>query len=277
MKNSINIMFLLLLMVLAPLAVFGQQQSKIISHPTPLEVAWDKTTVLVLDGNILSVDRGSKALLAQKDAAASNILKLKGGKRYFENTNLHVVTDQGLVYKFEVQYSDYPMKTTYDLMQSEKLTLDFPHDQADFLNCVNQIIGNPMRSIKKQRKHRMAYHLFGIYQKDGVLYFQLGLENQSNIPFEIEEINAVIRDKKQVKRTSVREDFIPQRYEYLQQGSNLSSKDTKVMVLAYPQFTIADKKQLHLLLHEEKGDRNMSLKIKGKRLLKAKRLYDINH
>lgn len=221
----------------------AQQKSRVIAYPTPIEVTWDKTTVLLLDGSILSVDRGNRYLLAQKDQAANNLLKLKGGQRYFPNTNLHVVTDLGLVYKFEVRYTDAPQKTTYDLMQGEELVLDFPHNQADFLNNVNQIIGKKIRSMKRKQKYRMDFHLLGIYQQDAVLYFQLGVSNKSEMPYEIKELKAKIKDKKQAKRTSIREEDVASRYEYFQGGKSLQAKDHKIIILAYPQFTIADKKQ----------------------------------
>jgi conjugative transposon TraN protein len=254
----------------------AQQKSRVIAYPTPIEVTWDKTTVLFLDGSILSVDRGNRYLLAQKDQAANNLLKLKGGQRYFPNTNLHVVTDLGLVYKFEVRYTDAPQKTTYDLMQGEELVLDFPHNQADFLNNVNQIIGKKIRSMKRKQKYRMDFHLLGIYQQDAVLYFQLGVSNKSEMPYEIKELKAKIKDKKQAKRTSIREEDVASRYEYFQGGKSLQAKDHKIIILAYPQFTIADKKQLHLLIDEDHGDRNLYLKIKGKQLLKSRRLTTIN-
>ncbi|MCH7415271.1 conjugative transposon protein TraN [Belliella sp. R4-6] len=248
-----------------------------IHGPYQLEVTWDKTTVLVFPGNVLSIDRGHKALLAQKDDVAGNILKIKGGERHFPATNLHVVTDRGVLYQFEVRYSDYPYKTTHYIESADQHTLqfDFPHSKADFINCVNQIMGRKAKSKKTANKYKMGLSLLGIFQKDGVLYFQLGVENHSQIPFEIKELKAVVKDSKQVKRTSSREEAMEYRFSYFENGTDLNFGSPKVIVLAFPQFTIADKKHLHLLLSEKQGDRVISIKLKGKHLLKADSLSHV--
>lgn len=44
-----------------------------------IEVTWDKTTVLIFDSPIQSVDRGNRFLLSEQDSKALNMLKLKAG------------------------------------------------------------------------------------------------------------------------------------------------------------------------------------------------------
>ncbi|MCH7400858.1 conjugative transposon protein TraN [Belliella kenyensis] len=270
-KLTIKLSCLLLISFWTCKGLWAQEQ------PFPLEVTWDKTTVLVFPGEVISIDRGSRALLAQKDEVAGNVLKLKGGVRYFPVTNLHVITDKGVLYQFEVRYADRPLKTTHHMLEAGRanLLLNNEHNKVSFHYAVHQIIGNKVKVEKRVNKYQMRMSLLGIYQQEGMIYFHLGLENNAPLPFEIKELTATIKDKKQVKRTSSQTTPLEHTYNYFENGKQVISQKPKVVILAFPQFTIADKKQLHLQLNEKHGDRTLTLKLKGKHVLKAKRLADV--
>jgi hypothetical protein len=85
-----------------------------------LEVSWDKTTVLIFDSRIQSIDRGSRLLLGQQDDKALNLLKLKAGSKELPETTLHVLTADGDLHEFQVKYSESPMKTTWDFRDKEE-------------------------------------------------------------------------------------------------------------------------------------------------------------
>src|SRR4051794_40844033 len=89
---------------------FSQDEMPAISFmdPYPLQICYNKTTNLVFPYNVKSVDRGSADMLVQKAKYADTILQLKAASEGFKETNLSVVTSDGKLYSFLVQYAPSP-------------------------------------------------------------------------------------------------------------------------------------------------------------------------
>ncbi|EOZ98934.1 Conjugative transposon protein TraN [Indibacter alkaliphilus LW1] len=247
---------------------------KVIISGSSLQVGWDKTTVLIFPFEIMSVDRGSKALMAQKDAVAHNVLKLKAGQRHFPGTNLHVMTADGAIFYFEVSYHDTPAETSINIQEGDRVSFQrlakgFPKSHE--IEAVAEALKSERPFMRKKHKHLgLKLMLRSIYAQDGLMYFRMQLKNRSNIPFDpILDISRV-QDKKLAKRTSVREiEKTPVKVFHEKDADGL--KGPMELVLVYPEFTIADDKYLHIGFAESMGDRNIALKIKGKQLLKARK------
>ncbi|MEJ7829531.1 MAG: DUF4138 domain-containing protein, partial [Segetibacter sp.] len=79
-----------------------------IIEPYPLKITLNKTTNLIFPYSIKSVDRGSADVLAQKAKGVENILLVKAGKENFAETNLSVITTDGKLYSFVVDYINNP-------------------------------------------------------------------------------------------------------------------------------------------------------------------------
>lgn len=73
-----------------------------------LTISYNKTTSLIFPFSITSVDRGSKDVLAQKARGVENVLQVKAGRKDFSETNLTVITADGVLHQFMVTYSDTP-------------------------------------------------------------------------------------------------------------------------------------------------------------------------
>ena len=86
---------------------FGQMSS--------LEISKDKTTSLIFPFAIKHVDRGTKDILVQPVKEADNILLVKAATENFRETNLSVVTDDGSVYSFLVNFENNPKEWIYYL------------------------------------------------------------------------------------------------------------------------------------------------------------------
>ena len=243
----------------------------------PINVCWDKTTVLIFPSEILSVDRGSKAVLAQKDASAINLLKLKAGQKDFVPTNLHVVTADGLIHSFDVSYKEILSESTYDFTGSGRNLAKFGHgpSEQDFFATINNILKYPSSVKKKAIKNGIGIYLLDIFQSEGILYFHFELENRNEISFSTKGPEIFIRDAKQRKRTSVREIQLSPVHSFYENGKVLEKENPKTVVIALKQFTISDRKHLVFNLKELEGDRNPVLKIKGRQLLKAKKLTHV--
>ena len=247
-----------------------------------LEVSWDKTTVLIFESPIQTVDRGSRFLLSQKDDQALNLLKLKAGAKDLPPTNLHVLTADGKLHGFEVRYSDDPSETTLDFRTSEKTEARlgnqekgiFPYglNEAEFMTLSQNLIGNTHKAIKKIFRYEVHFLLKGIYYQEGLLFFDFWLDNKSAIPFETKAPEFQIRDKKAGKRSSNRLVKIDPYFSTLSPGSSVSVQSPQGLVLAFPVFTIAESKKLWIQIGEEKGDRELRISLSGKKLLKAENL-----
>jgi|GEM_PF-669722 len=108
-----------------------------------------------------------------------------------------------------------------------------------------------------------------------LLFFRLKLLNRAGIPFKVESLRLFIRDNKQAKRTAVQD----RELETLaikswglpeQDGSSDTARKGQQIMVALPRFTVADGKQLVIVLREENGDRHLLLKVKGRKLRKTK-------
>src|SRR5690606_22345602 len=124
--------FLIGLWLCCTAVIAGQAQqvrrfnSSELIKPYKLDITWHKTTLLIFPSAIQSADRGDKYVLAQKVKGTDNILKVKAGQKDFKQSNLSVVTDDGKVYTFVVDYNPDPTYQAIDLRrQSQKPTVQF--------------------------------------------------------------------------------------------------------------------------------------------------------
>lgn len=245
-----------------------------ISQAQSLEVAWDKTTVLIFNSQIQSVDRGSRMLLGQQDDQALNLLKLKAGSRELPPTTLHVLTTDGQIHEFQVQYSDNPAKTTWDFRNREfrkaGLISKYVMDQAGLDNLAFALAEEKNPTNKKVYPYAVEMKLNGIYYQDGLLFFDLRLANYSAIPFQISGPEFRILDSKGKKHSTQREQKLNPWLTSIHKPVVSHMDEEGVMLFAFPSFTIANNKKLLIQLSETQGDRELELRIRGRKLLRAK-------
>src|SRR6187455_3563762 len=78
------------------------------AQPVSLSISKDKTTSLIFPFAIRHVDRGTKDVLVQPIKESDNILLVKAAVKDFAPTNLSVVTTDGSIYYFPVQFAAEP-------------------------------------------------------------------------------------------------------------------------------------------------------------------------
>lgn len=241
-----------------------------------LEVSWDKTTVLIFDAPIQSIDRGSQWLLGQKDDKALNLLKLKAGSKEMPNTNLHVLTSDGRIHEFEVRYAVDPVNTTWDFRAEKESGPDLESslgmNSGEFNKLSKELASVHSKAIKKQFRYEVHFWLKGIYYQDGLLFFDLMMRNTSRIPFEPLGPDLRIVDTRSGKRSSMRVVDMEPVFSAVQSLDQENDQQLKSLVLAYPVFTVANQKRLVFRLREKRGDRELQLRLKGKKLLQAQSL-----
>lgn len=238
-------------------AAFAQQ---------PLSISTDKTTSLIFPFPIKYVDRGTRDILVQPVKEDERILLVKAASKQFAETNLSVVTGDGNVYEFTVNYTPQPSVLVLHLPPNKKATISA---------YANAILNNPPRRISKVEHGAVITKLSGIYIKDDVIYYQLEIHNHSPLDFDIELLKFFITDKKKSKRSSVQENELVPLY-VAGNRSKVKAYNFSVIVVALDKFTIPDAKFLGIQLMEKNGGRHFNLKVYNGQILKARMLPELN-
>lgn len=244
-----------------------------------VEVTFNKTSSIVFPAVITSVDRGSPDVLAQKAKGVKNVLQLKANRRNFKETNLTVVTADGNLHHFLVQYSDHPLTFTYQATQSGKanrrelshpLIFQSGMTVSKMHACCKAIVDQQKRGgMKSASKYDMRLRLRGIYIQDNMMFFHLQISNRSNIPYHTDMLRLFVKDKQKISRTASQEvEKIPS-YRF-ENDSVFKGRTTSDIVYAIPKFTIPDAKRLVIELIERDGGRHLKLIAKNSAIMKAR-------
>lgn len=249
----------------------------IIIEPYQLFITFNKTTILIFPYAIKSVDRGSQDVLAQKAMSVENILFVKAARENFTQTNLSVITTDGKLYSFLLDYMSNPsslnISFTKDTISNRTVPLLLHGNNETQLESLTKRIAKAKTNLPgiKDSKYRMLFRLNGIYVKNDVIYYKLELQNRSNIYYDIEMLRFFIRDEKKYKRTASQEIEIHPLYIY-GDTSSIKYQSKNILVFALPKFTIPERKFLYIQLMEKNGGRHLHLNVQNRSIVKAKRL-----
>ncbi len=225
-----------------------------------LSITTNKTTSLIFPFPITHVDRGTKDVLVQQVKEADNILLIKAATVNFTETNLSVVTSDGSVYAFTVNYEHQPIKWVYELSSKTSFTV---------ASYAQSILNNSltMHGIR-DRKLDMLAKVSGIFIQGNTIYYQLQLANQSPIDYDIDFLHFYIRDKKKSKRTAIQENEMKPLY---MAGNTkfVKANSTSTVVVALEKFTIPDSKFLAIEINEKNGGRHLLMKVRNNKIIKA--------
>lgn len=254
--------------------IYAQQPAATFIQPYHLAITFNKTTNLVFPYAVKSVDRGSRDVLVQKALGVENVLQLKAAKMGFSETNMTVVTEDGSLYPYIVDYSDAPLNFSY-VFSSQNIKARpvaiFAKDATTAeVEKISKEVNDKERTIKRlhDKQDKMMLDVKGIYIHGDVIYLQLLLKNSSVAPYDVQSLRFYIKDKKRIKRTAEQQVDIQPVY-ILGDDDSVSANSEQTITVALPKFTIPDKKYLMVELMEKNGGRNLSLRIKNKSLIAA--------
>jgi conjugative transposon TraN protein len=246
---------------------------------TSLPVMWlttAKTTVVVSHFRIRSVDRGSRDVLVQKIEGVDTVLELKAARPGFVETNLTILTGDGLVHMYLVRFSLDPPTLRYVIdaggsSVANSVSSNSPPGitDAELEDVCDSILKAPKYHCgRSARSCGARAAVSGIYTHDRELFLRFRIKNKSNIGYDIGETNFYIRDNNQAKRTA-NQDLTEEPQYYRGSHEYVSAKESIDFVAVFPKFTIPDKKTLFIIFKEQDGGRLLKLKISNRRLLKA--------
>lgn len=247
------------------LSVMGTMVTSMAQIPS-LSLTTDKTTSLIFPFPIIHVDRGTKDVLAEQVKEAANILLVKAGTENFPGTNLSVITKDGSVYAFPVNYERNPSVWVYTLP---------PQNSFSPERYAWSIVDNPpvMRRPRDQKWDMLA-KVSGIYIHGNTMYYQLQLDNQSPIDYSIDLWRFYIHDKKKSRRTALQE--IEMKPFCLYGNTKLvKAHSVSTVVAALEKFTIPDAKVFIIQIIEKNGGRHLFLKVTNNKIIKARPLPDM--
>lgn len=241
-----------------------------------LSVSYNTTTVLVFAAAVRPIDRGDRDILAIKQPGVENVLKVKAGRRNFAPTNLHVFTADGVIYAFDVTYTDsmacsrdltamHPTNTGSPvIVLSGQLVNDAALSKA--IQCFRDSADN--HRLLRVKHEQMLLGLDDIAQRDGLLFVRLRLHNRSSLRYQFDFLRSYIRDRQMPRRTSIQEQPLPLTYQ--DSVSAIEGRGTATVVIVLPIFTLADGKEAVIEVLEKNGGRSLTLHLRNKILLKAR-------
>jgi conjugative transposon TraN protein len=240
-----------------------------------LAITNTKTTSLVFPKDIRYVDRGTNEILTQQVKGANNILLLKAAKVHFKETNLSVLTIDGKLYSFKVEYDSLPQGWVYYFKNDDRDSVS-PNlgvlkgsSLDDIAKLSNELL------FKKRKVYGVACKKWqtllmvkGVYIKTNSLFFQLTIKNTSHIDYDIDFIKVYIRDLRKNKRTSSQELEVHPLF-IAGDTSRIKAQGKNDIVIALEKFTTQEAKYLAIEVHEKNGGRHLLVKLGNYRITKA--------
>ena len=259
--------------------------------PYGLEVTFEKTVHLIFPAAVRYVDLGSQNIIAGKADDAENVLRVKAAVREFETeTNMSVICEDGSFYAYNVKYADEPEKLSMEMKDFLSPTEGrLPSNRADIYFkelgsespilvklIMKSIYQNDKRTIKHvgAKQFGMRFLLRGLYAHNGLLYFHVRMDNESNMPYAVDFITFKVVDKKVAKHTAIQERML-QPLRAFHQVMWIGAGRSERIVFALEQFTLSEDKQLEVTLYERNGSRTLTLYVEPEELLLTKKIDNL--
>ena len=271
MKTKIRIFIMALFLFVSIMSAKAQQAQTI--TPYQLGITYSKTTNIIFPQPIISVDRGSRDVLAQKAKGVQNILQVKAARDSFPETNLTVVTANGKLNSFIVNYSRQPAQLNLFLPNGSTggtISLSPEHyNVAEIEKYAKAARHSKNRGkVVRDNKAGIEFRVDGFFIGGDIIYCRVTIENRTNIGYDIDQLRFFIRDQQKAKRTATQEiEVTPVHIE--NNAATIKAQSQQTIVFALPKFTIPDKKYLAVQVVEKNGGRQLEVHIKNRQLIKA--------
>ena len=259
--------------------------------PYGLEVTFEKTVHLIFPAAIRYVDLGSQNIIAGKADDAENVLRVKAAVREFETeTNMSVICEDGSFYAYNVKYADEPEKLSIEMkdflsptegrLPSNRADIYFKELGSESPILVKLIMKSIYQNDKRIIKHvgakqfGMRFLLRGLYAHNGLLYFHVRMDNESNMPYAVDFITFKVVDKKVAKHTAIQERML-QPLRAFHQVMWIGAGRSERIVFALEQFTLSEDTQLEVTLYERNGSRTLTFYVEPEDLLLTKKIDNL--
>ena len=189
-----------------------------------------------------------------------------------------------------VKYADEPEKLSMEMKDFLSPTEGrLPSNRADIYFkelgsespilvklIMKSIYQNDKRTIKHvgAKQFGMRFLLRGLYAHNGLLYFHVRMDNESNMPYAVDFITFKVVDKKVAKHTAIQEQML-QPLRAFHQVMWIGAGRSERIVFALEQFTLSEDKQLEVTLYERNGSRTLTFYVEPEDLLLTKKIDNL--
>lgn len=270
-KHILNVVLMLITVPVFSQFLFKEGESSGMKFKN-IEISFFKTTSIVFPYPIKSVDKGSSEVLVQKAKGVDNILLVKAGMENFKQTNLTVVTADGRMYGYILNYDELCPVLSLAADKSEstgrEILFSIENENQKVIEQYSHLVLNKQKrncNIKRS-KNAISFEINGIFVHQDILFFRMVISNNSKIGYDIDQLRFFIKDQKKVLRTASQEIEI-QPLSVATPLTNIADQSHIAVVLALPKFTIPEKKYLVIQLFEKDGGRHLELIVKNRKLV----------
>ncbi|MFO7655667.1 MAG: conjugative transposon protein TraN [Bacteroidales bacterium] len=249
-------------------------------------LTFNKTVHLFFPESVFYFDAGSEDILVQ---TKENILKLAPAVEHFKETNLTVITSDNYCYTFILEYKDDIEALTCfpDTGQARLIVKHTRDGKDDFTNdslhrsllsgTFHEYVSNSRRALSMApsfwnlgSSYKKVYlALNNIFISNNKLYVVISVGNASNIPYDIDYLKLSIKQKKQIKKTSVQEIYKEPLYIYNKADVIQPREKNTFMVLVFEKFTFQQDRKLVFEMGEKNGERNILFDIRKDYIVNA--------
>lgn len=282
--------YLLLMSLICSSFVFAQIEKV---APYPIEVGYLKTVHLTFPAKVKYVDLGSNFLIAGKADETENVIRVKAAYKGFEGeTNFSVICEDGSFYTFIATFNDNPELLFHEMNPIvSSLTDKMPNNNKEIIlkdidgespmilqMILNSIYKDNIRDIASigERKNRIEATIRGIYVKGNILYFHIGINNTSDVTYDVDYIRFTVKDRKKFKKqASQEEEIFPVREFNNNSLARATGRSTYRCVYAFNKFTLPPDKVLQIEVAEKRGGRTILFDVMPSDILGAKPVKSI--
>lgn len=257
---------------------FSQNENYSFIPSSNLTITCNKTTNIIFPFPVQSVDRGSKDILVQQPKGTENIVQVKADKPNFLQTNLSVITVDGSLYSFNIDYASQPLQLNIviknknsivsDSTKNQTVKLSSGNNEALFETIAQKIDASKPVLNKRTSLNKMQLRLRGIYINNDIIYFRLQVKNKSNISFDIDNVRFSIKDRQESRRTATQEIQLTPVYN-CNAFHKVHADSIASSIIAIPKFTLTGSKYLLIDVLEKNGNRNLKMILTGHYLERA--------
>lgn len=197
----------------------------------------------------------------------------------FTPSNINVVCYDGTTYSLRLIYTtavidDYYLISSTEAINKIKVSTHTVYEKTNSERTVFQrILENPgFITSRNMVKYKSSYlFMSGIYVHENSVYIRLGVENKSEIPYQIDGVLFSLKVKSSKEIVTSADEIMTPIDKFIPSETVESQKQVE-LVFKFDKFTIGKEHYLQIDCIENGGARNLSLQINDDIFLQAKQL-----
>lgn len=265
------------LLIITSTSRLQAQNTLRVVHARPLPLSPTKTSHLVFPYPIRSADRGSRDILAEVAEGTANVLRVKAAHRAFPQSDLTVITTDGTLYSFLVDYDPDPDTLTWVFSGRQNTPGVAPSAvlRPGGRPSAKTLREDAVRAIHDPREIHGArdaergriIRLNGLYRDQGTFFLRIRVENHTALPWQGDPFRFFIRDRRSRKRTAAQRQEIRPCYRW-PDSTRIAAQGSREFVFAFAPRHLGPRQCWIVLFTEKNGGTPLRLRISSRTLEK---------